>query len=85
MAKAFSFILFHYSSTSSESGLFNSDSISWIKGKFVLRFSGIAFVSQYSDTPIGLLISRSEYSAITLSLDLQRSKPIVGLSCSDLT
>ena len=51
-------------------------------GSCVFKSSGSSRVRRYSLTPIGLLISRREYSATTLFLFLQRISPIEGLSHS---
>src|SRR3989338_219609 len=58
----------------------NSLSNSSIVGKLAFSFSGIDRTILYSETPIGLLISLREYSAMTLSFLLHKTIPIDGLS-----
>ena len=50
-----------------------------------LQFLGQGFHELVSATPIGLLESRSEYSATTRFWVLHSNRPIDGLSCSDFT
>ena len=56
--------------------------ISSTDGSCFSRSSGRLLVTLYSLTPIGLEMSLREYSATTLFLLLQRSRPMDGLSCS---
>ena len=49
-----------------------------------LKSFGKSLDSWYSDIPIGSLYDSKAYFATTLSLSLQMSKPMVGLSMSVL-
>src|SRR3990167_2709530 len=68
-----------------ENSVFNSASISAMVGRFPRISLGNARANSYSDIPIGLLTSRSAYSAMTRSFFSQSSKPIVALSCDVLS
>lgn len=70
-----------YYSLLSFSNLF---SISSMLGRVFSRNSGISDKILYSLTQIGLLISFSANSAVTLFLSLQSNIPNVGLSFSSL-
>ncbi len=63
---------------------FNPFSNSSIVGIEDLKSFGKSLDSWYSDMPIGSLYESKAYFATTLSLSLQISKPIVGLSMSVL-
>ena len=61
---------------------FNPFSNSSIVGIDDLKSFGKSLESWYSDIPIGSLYDSKAYLATTLSLSLQISKPMVGLSIS---
>ncbi len=61
---------------------YNVSSISSILGNVPFKSSGICSSSLYSLTPIGFVISLSEYSATNLFFSLHNIIPIDGLSIS---